>query len=318
MLNADIAQNTRILSSAAMTFGEAPVFDAEPAAISPAFVHRAAAKDVLVTGWQGRSDTSFSVTVDWSKQHSFFAPAKGSAHHHMLIAQTLRQVALGLTHAEFGVAVGANHFLMEELGYSADPRHRTDAATPVRAEVEYTWTGPRGLHVQIGLQQNGRVFVTSKSRFTWVSDAVYRRLRGARLTARPGAVATPAPVAPSLVGRTAADEVVLGDIGLRDRWELIGDTGHPALIDHAVDHVPGLVLLEAAQQAAYAFAGGRGFNPVSATIQAHRYVEFDGPCRIEARTVEAWSPGTTAVEVVGVQRGATTFRCLVQGSTPQD
>ncbi|MEU2953828.1 ScbA/BarX family gamma-butyrolactone biosynthesis protein [Streptomyces xanthochromogenes] len=307
----EIDRDTHIQTTSTL-LGHIPAPGRPDPAISAAFAHRAAAEDVLVAGWRRRSDTVFSIAVDWSKQHNFFAPARGSAHHHMLIAQTLRQIGLGLTHAGLDVAAGTNHFLLDDLRYSADPRHRTDTLAPVRAEAEYTWTGRRSLRVQISLQQGGTLFVTSSSHFTWVPDGVYRRLRGDYLTARPRAWATP--VEPSVVGRHSPDEVTLADTGVPHRWELISDTGHPALIDHAVDHVPGLVLLEAAQQAAYAFAGSDGFNPLSTAIQAQRYVEFDAPCFVEARAIPAWSPGALAVEVTGIQRGEATFRCQIQGT----
>jgi hypothetical protein len=283
----------------------------EPGAISPAFAHRVADEDVLITGWEQHGDTSFSLTVDWSGPHSFFAPARGSAHPHMLIAQTLRQVGLGLVHAALGVS-RSHHFLMNDLTYSLDPRRFVDAAVPLRAYARGTWTGRRSLEMRIGLQQRGGVFLTSRSRFTWVPDPVYRRLRGDRLTALPSRGAA-GPVAPRVVGRARSSEVALAPGDRPASWQLIADTGHPALIDHAVDHVPGLVLLEAAQQAAYALRGDAGFDPTAVALTAHRYVEFDAPCLLEAREVPATSPGAVGVEVVGLQRDAVAFRCLMQG-----
>lgn len=280
------------------------------AAPEPAFAHRVSAADVLVTGWERLGPMSFALGVDWSGPHCFFAPAQGSAHHHMLVVQTLRQAGLALAHAEFGVGRSCR-FLMDELTYSADRGHRTDPSAPIRAVAEYTRLGRRSLGVHITLRQRGRTFVASDSAFTWVPAEVYARLRGPRLTARPGIM--PRPVAPAAVGRTARDEVVLAPSGRPDRWELIADTGHPALVDHAVDHVPGLVLLEAAQQAAYAHAADPGFCPVATSLHAYRYVEFDAPCHLEAGPVAAVTPGAVGIGIVGRQRGAEAFRCVVEG-----
>ncbi|MFE1267845.1 ScbA/BarX family gamma-butyrolactone biosynthesis protein [Streptomyces sp. NPDC058757] len=309
----DTAQDAQAPHRTTRHIEERPDAPGAPA-LAPAFAHRAAAEDVLVTGWHRHDATHFSVELDWSGPHVFFAPARGSSYHHMLIAQTLRQVGLGLTHAEFGVAARENHFLLDDLEYTVGPDLRTDATAPVRAEVEYAWTGRRSLRVRIDLRQHGRLCATGSSGFTWVPDGVYRRLRGDRLAARPARRGTP--VAPSLVGRSARDEVTLSlpsEGGPADGWQLIEDTGHPALIDHAVDHVPGLVLLEAAQQAAYAFTGG-GFDPRSVSIRAHQYVEFGHPCSIEARPAPGRLAGGVAVEVTGTQRGKVAFRCLVEGS----
>ncbi|MEV4342053.1 ScbA/BarX family gamma-butyrolactone biosynthesis protein [Streptomyces sp. NPDC049590] len=289
-----------------------PAVRSESVAISAAFAHRVADEDVLVTGWTQRGNTSFALDIDWSGPHVFFAPARGSAHHHMLIAQTLRQVGLGLVHAALGVS-RSHHFLMNDLTYSIDARHRVDPSAPLRAYAHGTWTGRRSLEMHIGLHQRGAAYLTSRSSFTWVPDPVYRRLRGERLTAVPPQGAA-RPVAPRVVGRDHASEVALAPGARPGTWQLIADTGHPALIDHAVDHVPGLVLLEAAQQAAYAFRGERGFDPTALALTAHRYVEFDAPCLLEAREVPASSPGSAGIEVVGRQREEITFRCLMQGS----
>lgn len=283
-----------------------PTHDAPPAR----FAHRAQQRDVLITGWTRRGTMDFSVRVDWSAGHRFFTPTQGSAHHHMLIAQTIRQVGLTLAHAAFDVPV-SDKFLMNELTYTTDPHHRTTATDPVQVDTSYTWQGRRSLRVETVMRQRGSAFATSDSVFSWVSPQVYGRLRGDHLTAHPGERGAPVP--PPAVGRIAENEVVLAPADRPRRWKLRGDTGHPALIDHHVDHAPGLVLLEAAHQAAYSFAGAPHFNPTAVTMSASRYVEYDSTCWIEAHATVPRTEAATAVEIVGVQRDSLTFRCVVEG-----
>ncbi|MCX5399743.1 ScbA/BarX family gamma-butyrolactone biosynthesis protein [Streptomyces sp. NBC_00102] len=282
-------------------------------AVRPADAHRVQPDDVLIRGYHRLAENTYTLDVDWAGRHVFFEPALGSVHHHMLVAQTLRQIGLSLAHTEFGIS-SAYQFLMSGMRYSVDPRHRTDRA-PVRAEAVCTVTGRRGMRIAISLEQRGRVFVTSESGFSWVSDRVYRRLRGPFLAARPGVM--PSPVGGALTGRGAADEVVLGVSDRPDRWELIADTGNPALMDHPVDHVPGLVIMEASQQAAYAVvagAGVRSWRPLTTDMRTSRYVEFDAPCWIDAREVTPdGAPDGVAVEVTGTQRGEVAFRSVVEG-----
>lgn len=287
-------------------------------AIRPADAHRVQPDDVLIRDRHRLAENTYTLDIDWAGRHVFFEPALGSVHHHMLIAQTLRQIGLSLAHTEFEIS-SAHQFLMSGMSYAADPRRRTDRS-PVRAEAVCTWTGRNGIRIAITLEQHGAVFVTSESGFSWVSDRVYRRLRGPFLSARPGVM--PSPVGRTLVGRSAADEVVLGASDRPHRWVLIADTGNPALMDHPVDHVPGLVIMEASQQAAYATVAGTGARswcPLSTVMVTSRYVEFDVPCWIDAREVPpafpplGGTPDRVAVEVTGTQRGKVAFRSVVEG-----
>ncbi|WP_328719422.1 hypothetical protein OHT52_07905 [Streptomyces sp. NBC_00247] len=287
-------------------------------AVRPADAHRVQPDDVLIRGRHRLAENAYALDIDWAGRHVFFGPALGSVHHHMLIAQTLRQIGLGLAHTEFGIS-SAHQFLMSGMSYAADPRRATDRS-PVRAEAVCTWTGRNAIRIAITLEQHGTVFVTSESGFSWVSERVYQRLRGSFLSARPGVM--PSPVAAAVAGRSAADEVVLGASDHPDRWVLIADTGNPALMDHPVDHVPGLVIMEASQQAAHAVvagAGARSWRPLTTDMVTSRYVEFDAPCWIDAREVSTAGtplggvPGGIAVEVTGTQRGEVAFRSVVGG-----
>ncbi|MEV6618691.1 AfsA-related hotdog domain-containing protein [Streptomyces sp. NPDC051051] len=76
------------------------------------------------------------------------------------------------------------------------------------------------------------------------------------------------------------------------------------MFDHPVDHVPGLALLEAADQAARALLSPASLAPTAIEATYWRYVEFDQPCRIEAESLA--EPGS--VRVTGVQEGEPAFR----------
>ncbi|MDO0939458.1 AfsA-related hotdog domain-containing protein [Streptomyces sp. DG2A-72] len=106
-------------------------------------------------------------------------------------------------------------------------------------------------------------------------------------------------------------DVVLSPIGQPNSWQLRVDTRHPVLFDHPTDHVPGMVLLEAARQATAATAG-RPVIPLDITSEFKRYAELHTPCLIEARP----APGTDtdrpqSVLVTGHQEGQLVFRSTV-------
>jgi hypothetical protein len=101
--------------------------------------------------------------------------------------------------------------------------------------------------------------------------------------------------------------VVLAPTAVPHRWQLRNDVSNVLLFDHPVDHVPGLVLWEAAQQAAHALLAPRTSLPVSVATSYLRYVEFDQPCLIEAHVLSPEGPGRFAVRVTGTQADAPAF-----------
>src|SRR5690606_21766651 len=91
---------------------------------------------------------------------------------------------------------------------------------------------------------------------------VYRRLRGPATPppaeAMAAAITPPKALNPHLVGRALESEVVLAadETGPGHGREVSGrrlrvPTNNPWLFDHPVDHVPGMLLMEAARQSAH-------------------------------------------------------------------
>ncbi|HET6856021.1 MAG TPA: AfsA-related hotdog domain-containing protein, partial [Streptomyces sp.] len=116
----------------------------------------------------------------------------------------------------------------------------------------------------------------------------------------------PAPA--HLVGRASASDIVLAPTDRPDRWQLRVDVSNTGLYDHPVDHVPGLVLIEAAYQAAHALTGPHAALPRTVTTAYDQYIEFGEPCWIEAAVTSTAEPGRDVIEVTGSQGGRTAFR----------
>ncbi|WP_345942970.1 AfsA-related hotdog domain-containing protein [Streptomyces sp. SID2119] len=118
--------------------------------------------------------------------------------------------------------------------------------------------------------------------------------------------ATSSPHGPSLpspahVGRSSVRDVVLSPTSTAHPWQLRVDTTHTVLFDHPHDHVPGLVLLEAADQIARAEAQPQAAIPVAFDTTFHRYVGFDRPCVLTAEPVEPDAQGRSRVLVSASQ-----------------
>ncbi|MFF8830928.1 ScbA/BarX family gamma-butyrolactone biosynthesis protein [Streptomyces sp. NPDC015131] len=285
------------------------------------FVHRAAVAEVMLTDWRRRDDTHFDVTAQWPRGHSFFGPI-GRHHDPLLAAETIRQIGSLLAHAEFGVPFG-HHFLMWDLEFAVEPRAIEVGETPAALEIDVTCTEVKrrgralaGLRYAAVIRRDGQVAVTGSASYDCTSPAVYRRLRAGRGEETRPPLPLTAPVSPQSVGRTSPMDVVLSPTGEERRWQLRADRRHHVLFDHPVDHIPGMVLIEAARQAAVAVTGASGMLPLAITSAFTRYAEFDAPCLIEAAPLPGQGTGGTAVLVTGRQDGEPVFTSTVTASRP--
>ncbi|WP_262064317.1 ScbA/BarX family gamma-butyrolactone biosynthesis protein [Streptomyces sp. STR69] len=276
------------------------------------FVHRASVAQVMLTDWDRVDDSHFTAAAQWPRGHSFFTEVDG-CHDPLIAGETIRQAGALLAHAEFGVPLG-HHFLMWDLAIRVQPAHLRVDSAPASLEMDIAchdikWrrAGLAGFRYDVVIRRDGNTAATGSARFTCVSPQIYERLRGGRHNSARPALPLTAPTAPQNVGRVSPMDVVLTPIGETRSWQLRVDTRHPVLFDHPVDHVPGMMLLEAARQAATA-ALGRPAVLLGATGEFKRYTELDLPCLIEACPLPG--TGTDAVQSVlvnGHQDGRLTF-----------
>lgn len=290
------------------------------------FVHRSAVSEVLLTGWEAdpgawgdrpaRPD-AYVVTAQWPRGHALFAPA-GGYQDPMLLIESVRQVGSLLAHAEYGVPFG-HQFLMWDMSFTTTPEAL--AVSPSATEVELRTVCSdmvrRGgklvsMRYEVTVWRDGAPLATARAGFNCIAPAVHRRLRAGRPTTT--TQAPPPAIAPAGVGRIDPRDVVLaaprgtdGAGGTVHRWELRVDTGHPILFDHPVDHAPGMVLLEAARQAARAVTGLPDALPISLDSSFARYAELDSPCWIEAVAGRPDAAGDVPVRVHGTQGAETVF-----------
>lgn len=275
-------------------------------------VHRAAVAEVFLTGWAVLDDSRTRVHAQWPRAHSFYTPRQGH-YDPLLVAETIRQAGVLVAHCVYDVSL-EQRFLMRDLYYSARREHLAVGDRPADLELELAFTERRGAggrfsaRFTVTARRDGHVVATGGAAFSCVSPAAYHRLRGRRPSLSP----TPRladPCAPLSVGRTSESDVVLAQTNSPRRWELRVDTGHPILFDHPNDHVPGMVLMEAARQVSIAASGVGGCRlPLSMRTDFHRYAEFDSPCWLSAEPVENDPDG---MRVVGRQDDQDVFTSLV-------
>ncbi|WP_329391748.1 gamma-butyrolactone biosynthesis enzyme (plasmid) [Streptomyces sp. NBC_01351] len=301
-----------------------PAASAEPLQL---LVHKREAAEVLLTGWYRCGPDAFTVTAHWPASHRFYESRCGTFDP-MLFAETVRQSSLLISHAAYEVPLG-HQLIWEEFSYAVDPSAMRADRGPAVVELRLACSdivrrSARMAAVTMDLValSDGVEIGTARLSFTSNPPAVYKRLRSGR--ADPvAAMAAAGPAAPAIppaaVARERRRDVVLSDAdpdgvsdgGPRARWLLRTDTSHPVLFDHVVDHVPGMLLLEAARQAALARTSLTRAIPARCDSTFFQYVEFDAPCRIVAEPTLPDERGRPRVEVVALQAGAVAFSCVV-------
>ncbi|MEU6328201.1 ScbA/BarX family gamma-butyrolactone biosynthesis protein [Streptomyces sp. NPDC047049] len=276
------------------------------------FVHRPIVDDILVTSWRRLDDSHFALTARWPHDHGYFTPVHGR-HHLILTGETIRQAGLLLCHTELGVPVG-HHFILGNLVYTTHPEHLAVGGGPTRLTIDVTCSRMRlrggtlsSGHFTMTIRKAGRIVATGYSDVAVASPAVYRRIRGERVAARRTLGPPPAPVPHQLTGSAMDSDVLLSPADRSSGWELRIAPGHGAMVNPANDHIPGMLLLDAAQQAARALTAPQVFVPYAFGTEFHRYAEHGIPCSIVARHVPSALPSTTTVQVTGSQEGKPVF-----------
>ncbi|WP_460070618.1 ScbA/BarX family gamma-butyrolactone biosynthesis protein [Streptomyces sp. YKOK-I1] len=274
-------------------------------------VHRAALSETLLTGWRRTGEDRFSVSAQWPRAHGLHVSPDWSAYDPLLVVETVRQAGTLITHAEYGVPLD-HQFVMQEFQVHAvaeklavDPRPAEPELELLFAEVQYRGRRLSGARYTARVLREGEPVAAADVSFTVVAGPVYRRLRGGRTPESVTVTPLPAGLSPADVDRALPTDVVLAPADGPDRWQLRVDTAHPVFFDHPLDHVPGMLLLEAARQVAR-LLGADGRSAVLYHALFHRYAELDEPIWIEAKGGHG-----TDVQVLGTQGESTVFTCLV-------
>ncbi|MFF0018929.1 ScbA/BarX family gamma-butyrolactone biosynthesis protein [Streptomyces sp. NPDC005374] len=288
-------------------------------------VHKSNGAEVLLSSWRVLAPDSYSVTAYWPQTHPFYHPVHG-LHDPLLLAESVRQAVPLLSHVAYGVPFGHRQ-AWEHLRFDLNTVAMMVTTAPARLELRITCSdivrrGPRlaALTMAVDVALSGQRLGTARTRFNNQPPAVHQRLRGpyadlAHAVAR--ALPPGPPIEPELVARTRPEDVVLSATDRPGRWQLRVDLAHPVLFDHPVDHAPGMLLLEAARQAAHAVTE-RPSTVVGMETEFTRYAEFDAPCSVWADRLPSDPQGRRRVLVSLEQNGLRIFSADVTLETAAD
>ncbi|MFV0130031.1 ScbA/BarX family gamma-butyrolactone biosynthesis protein [Streptomyces sp. HMX112] len=313
--------------------------------MTPRLVHKSDPGEVYLTRWYRTGPDAFRITARWPESHAFYRVEPCGrpllSCDPLLLCETVRQTFPLLCHAAYDVPFG-HQLIWDRFAYrieaSATTRQPLDPDVTLHVEChDLAQRGSRlsALSMRLLVTRGGRRVATAETRFAVQAQTVYHRLRGERsdaARAMAGAPSAPDPIAHRLTRRLRPEDVVLSPPGqgTPDRetsgretsgqgtpatggtaWLLRVDTSHPVLFDHAVDHVPGMLLIEAAHQAAHAAGTGGHTEIRGVTCSFFRYVELDSPCLISATPPVPAGDGLHGVRVAATQDGQVRFSATV-------
>ncbi|MER7999320.1 ScbA/BarX family gamma-butyrolactone biosynthesis protein [Streptomyces sp. NPDC095613] len=239
-----------------------------------ALVHKAADAEVLLARIHPRGEGRFAVTAHWPHDHPLHHREADGSRDALIVVETLRQAGICLSHQFFDVPVDHPFILCGfEFDLDAPLCDRRPGGEDAEVVFDITVRCDRPRPGRVNMSAEATVLVdgrpVGRAGMNWIPlpperyEAVRHRDAARAATAatagtdgRRGGdegVVLPAPA----VGRDRADAVLLAALpGDPGGWRLRMDTGHPALFDHASDHVPGMVLVEAFRQAALLSVNG--------------------------------------------------------------
>ncbi|MFC1431095.1 ScbA/BarX family gamma-butyrolactone biosynthesis protein [Streptacidiphilus sp. N1-3] len=239
-------------------------------------VHKVDPSEVLLTDAQRRGADRFEVGARWPARHRLYGTRSGAADP-MLVAETLRQLAIHISHRFYDVPT-THVFLLCGLDLDLDPAAGPLPAAgalgclPVTVDVTCTPGARSGRRMSMVLEAEllvaGQRVGHGSMRWEALDPRAYAAVRrrggggsgggggdgggdvtGGDVTSGTRGEPAQVDVEARAVGRRDRGDVLLATLPDGQGWEVVVDFGHPTYFDHPSDHLPGMVLLEAMRQA---------------------------------------------------------------------
>jgi len=278
-------------------------------------VHRTAPQEVIPTGWERLSERRFLVRGRWN--HPYYTPAHGLRFDPLLIVESMRQSTILISHGAFDVPID-HKFVLQALSFDAREffARMDPGGTDVELEVSFSKLKKRNgalsaMHSEVTARYEGRHVATGAGSIDILSPRLYNRLRGAHMEAVAGLWSAPGASVQGL-HRTRADDVVVVPTRELGVWELLVDTRHPTFFQRPNDHVPGMLVLEAARQVARSASAPRPFVVRAGDIAFSRYAELSSPVLLRVGSESQDGSGLRSVSVTGEQDGSVVFEARLE------
>ncbi len=297
-----------------------------------ALIHRRNPSEAFLTSAVRTGPEGFAAAALLPPAHPHYTSHTGPSRGQdpMLLLECARQAETYAAHTMYGVEPDAR-FILRTWSAEFIPRAARGANRPVALRMKAVTSNPlrvrdqlRRLDYDLELHAAGERAGRVRMDVSYLSAAAYLVIRSRKRRGSPRSCAGPVsaagcPVDPARVGRVRATDTLLleaasagGEVWARLRVP----TENVSLFDHAQDHIPAMVLVEAARQLATlatAHWGGpapRHAQMVAMSASFADYTELDEPVRLAAAPAAASVDGR-AVDVTFQQAAANTARVRV-------
>lgn len=268
---ADVTVGGAVDRAVGATAGRAATLDVEP--IDRRLVHRVAMSEVYLTGSGVLGPDEFTVHAQWPRRHHFFSPERRGGDL-VLAAETLRQAVILTAHRYYDVPLDhafSMRGLSVELTGAGGGHALVPAEIDIRVGIDGVRSGSRGVtsfRAHLTFVHRGVVVARGTGDLQVLDSRLYARMRPA--AARSDALAPSPPM------RRGVRLVPVAS-GTRPTWLVDMDLEHPVFFDHPLDHVPGMLVIEAARQAVDAVRGASGPSSSSFEGTFLSYLDLDRP-----------------------------------------
>ena len=257
-------------------------------------VHRHAVAEVFLTDYRIESDSVYHVAVQLPVSHRIF-DASSEQHDPLGVAEAFRQAVVLLCHTRYDIPLHFK-FLMETFSFEM---LGALGVQPTAGPLMFSLTvdnlthrdgAVSGVDVSGVLTEGTRPVARCNAVARGVSPEGYRRIRQGQEDYRtserilpPGA----AVIGPERVGRSSDRDVLISTDADRQTVFCTPDPRNHSLFDHPVDHIPGMILFEAARQAVREHTGDPATHIATLSAVFPRFTEWETPCHVSTTRLDA-------------------------------
>jgi hypothetical protein len=287
------------------------------ASVNRELVHKRSVSEVFLTDFVQSSSRRFVAGAQWPRWHVFYGSPDGSPDS-ALMAETLRQAVIFLSHL-CGVPL-SHTFLMPYMSISVEAA-LLDPLVPTQVAVELDVKDMKlsggqlsALTVSARFVVDGTPVGGGAAAARIVNPVTYERFRGTVRTGLP--TAREDLLACVDVGHATQRNVMLGQSSRPLIWPLRVDPTHPIFFDHPLDHVPGMLLVEAARQAVRVATSRPDADFALFEAEFMRLVEFSYPVDVAVTQLDS-NIGRGVVKVRLLHEGETLVSLLARVKEPR-
>ncbi|MGB0944052.1 MAG: AfsA-related hotdog domain-containing protein [Marinomonas sp.] len=236
--------------------------------VNKKLVHRAAVSEVFLTDVKSTADDKFYTGAHLPRTHSYYNDVPGKTHYeNIALLEVCRQSSIIIAHNFYEVPLNAKFIFNEAKFHIKNNKALSVKATPsfVLTEVdviskEFRGDNLSGLTYEMRIYVDGCLAATKLMDISWMPVPIWNKVRskGLKFVENFSEITySPSPAKlelKSLLGRENTDNLVLHpveEINNQFTAKLHVNDTHPAMFDHPLDHVPGMLLIEAFRQMSF-------------------------------------------------------------------